>query len=272
MKKFSKQTKFLLNLSSKANRIMLKYYNPSGVSYTIKNKKADWGLDAVTKADIAVNQMVMREVAKNYPDFDVLGEEISSKKIGRKLFVVDPIDGTHMFIIGAPLFVFSAAIVIDGQPVAGVLHNPLAKRTVLAEKGKGAYLVEKKIKLSVSNKKILADALIKTGWRSSSASVLLHQQKARTLEVYSACEAASLIATGGFDGCIFTGNLAHDMAAAKIVVEEAGGKVTDLWGKEQKYNGFIKGALLSNKHLHKKLLTVVKKSGVLQEFKKVHPF
>jgi len=263
---FSQRTKFLLKLSQKASRIILKYYNPCGVSYIVKNKTSDWGLDAVTKADMEVNKMVLREIEKHYPTYDLLGEEISSFKKGQKLFVVDPIDGTHMFIIGAPLFVFSAAVVINGKPVAGVLANPLAKRTLLAELDGGAYLVERNIKLSVSNQKTFNGSLIRTGWKDCTAAKLLHRQNARTPEVYAVCESASLIATGGFDGDIFMGNAAHDIAAVKIVVEEAGGRVTNLWGQEQKYDRGIKGAIITNGHLHKKLVALVKQSGLLKTF------
>ncbi len=223
MKNFSQRTKFLLSLSKKASRIMLKHYNPCGVSYTVKNKQSDWGLDAVTKADMEVNKMVLREIEKHYPTYGLLGEEISSFKKGQKLFVVDPIDGTHMFIIGAPLFVFSAAVVINGRPVAGVLVNPLAQRTLLAELDKGAYLVERNLKLSVSQRKTFTGALIRTGWKDSTAANLLHKQNARTPEVYSVCESASLIATGGFDGDIFMGNAAHDIAAVKHSGRGGGG-------------------------------------------------
>lgn len=245
---------------------MLKHYNPCGVSYTVKTKSSDWGLDAVTKADLEVNKMVLRETEKYYPAYGLLGEEISSYKKDQKLFVVDPIDGTHMFIIGAPLFVFSAAVVINGKPVAGVLANPLAQRTLLAELDKGAYLVERNIKLSVSQQKTFKGALIRTGWKDASAANLLHKQNARTPEIYTVGESASLIATGGFDGDIFMGNAAHDIAAVKIVVEEAGGRVTNLWGQEQKYDRDIKGAIITNGHLHKKLVAIVKQSGLLKTF------
>lgn len=257
MEKFQDITKFLLTLSEKATEIMLEYYSGAGVPMTMKEE-----MSPVTEADIKINKVVIAEVKKHYPDYEVLGEEESTEtNNSSKLFVVDPIDGTHMFGIGSPLFVFSAAVVIDGESIAGVLKNPLAKRTLLAEKGKGTYLVEENKRVSVSQKKNFERALINCGWKETNLSKLVHQKGGRTPQVYSVCEAASLIATGGFEGEVFTGPSAHDIAAAKIVVEEAGGKVTDLYGKEQRYDQEINGAIMSNGYLHDELVKMTREAG-----------
>ena len=90
---------------------------------------------------------------------------------------------------------------------------------------------------------------------------LIHERGGRTPQVYSVCEAASLVATGGFDAEIFTGPMPHDTASVKIVVEEAGGKVTDLFGNSQRYDCETKGAIISNGYLHNELVKLVKESG-----------
>ena len=204
---------------------------------------------------------------KNYPDYEVLAEEISTDiSKSNHLFVVDPIDGTQMFAIGATMFGFSAAVVIDGQSVAGVLSNPLAKRTLIAEKGKGTYLVETATRVKVSEKNTLDNSLVCAGWKDSRIASLLHARGARTPVVYSICEAASLVALGGFDGVIFTGRFPHDIAALKVVVEEAGGKVTDIHGNEQRYDREVHGAIISNGNLSSVLLNIIKESGVENDF------
>ncbi len=73
---------------------------------------------------------------------------------------------------------------------------------------------------------------------------------------------AMMVAVGEFVGAIFCGEGAHDIAAVKIIVEEAGGKVTDLFGNEQKYNQKIKGAIILNAELHDKFIDIVQKSTV----------
>lgn len=259
MDQFSDSTKFLIKLSNKASEIMLRYYSSGGgMKSTLKED-----MSPVTQADIEINEMVIQEVKIYYPDYEVLGEEISTnKEDGRKLFVVDPIDGTYMFTIGCPLFVFSAAIVIDGESIAGIVANPLAKRTLIAEKGKGAYVVEENKKITVSTKNTLKEAFINIPWKDVPTTQQLIEQGASVMQVYSIIEAAALVATGGFDGVIFRFNSAVDIAAAKIIIEEAGGKVTDINGNEQRYDREINGAIISNTYIHDELILICQKENI----------
>jgi len=264
MESFSPIVKFLIELSEEANRIMLKYYSSAGISVESKQD-----MSPVTEADMEINRMVIARIKENYPDYEVLAEEISTN-VGKSknLFVIDPLDGTQMFAIGAPMFGFSAAVVCDGRSVAGVLSNPLAKRTLVAESGQGAYLLETATRIKVSDKGTLDKAFINTGWKDSRAAALLHSQGARTPVVYSVCESASLVALGGFDGAIFTGHFAHDIAAIKIIIEEVGGRVTDLNGNEQRYDRDVYGAIISNSNLYTKILEIVRESGIANDFPK----
>ncbi len=258
MELFQDITKFLLTLSEEAAKIMLKHYSAKGIQVTMKGD-----MSPVTEADLEINKMTIEMVKKYYPDYEVLAEEESTEvENSSKLFVVDPIDGTHMFAIGSPLFVFSAAVVVNGESIAGVLKNPLARRTLLAEKGKGTYLIEENKRVSVSQKQNFEKALINCGWKETNLPKLVHARGGRTPQIYTVCEVASLIATGGFEGEVFTGPSAHDIAAAKIVVEEAGGKVTDLYGKEQRYDREINGAIISNGYLHDELVTMTREAGL----------
>lgn len=258
MENFQDITKFLLILSRKASEIMLKHYSAGGIYAGTKED-----MSPVTKADTEINSIVIAEIKKNYPDYEIIGEEESTQTNGvKKLFVIDPLDGTLMFKIGSPLFAFSAAIVIDGEVVAGVLSNPLAKRTLLAEKHKGTYLVEENKRIYVSSKNIFEGALINAGWKETNLPKLLHERGARTPTLYAICEIASLVAVGGIEGSAYSGTYVYDIAAAKIIVEEAGGKVTDLYGNEQRYDQPINGAVISNGLLHDELLNLVKRAGL----------
>ena len=255
---FKETTKFLLSLSKKAGDILLKYYSPAGVVY---DEKAD--SSRVTKADLEINHMVIKEVEKEYPDFKVLGEEESNNTANsKKLFVVDPLDGTLNFTLGSPLFCFSAAIVIDGKSVAGIIFNPLAKRTLLAEEGKGAWLIEENKQMFVSNKDDFDYALINAGFKETEFSALLQNLDARTPSLFAACEYASMVAIGSFQGALYLSRYPHDIAAAKIIVEEAGGKVTDIYGEDQRYDGPLRGALISNGLLHDRLIKLIDDSGM----------
>jgi len=266
MENFSEIALFLRDLSKKAEEILLKHYAPGGQPFDLKEDNSH-----VTKADLEVNDMVIKEINEHYPDYGVLAEEESVNEDREKLFVIDPLDGTRMFVAGAPLFCFSAAVVIDGESQAGVLCNPLAKRTLLAEKGKGAYIVETNKKIKVSEKETLDGAMVNDGWRRVVTAKLLHEAGAMTPQLYVVTEIAQLIATGGFDGEIFLGVMAHDVAAAKIVVEEAGGRVTDIEGKQQRYDRKVLGAIISNGKLHDAILDIVDKGKLVQLFKDQYP-
>lgn len=263
MESFNDITKFLLILSEKASKIMLKYYSPSGgISATFKDASND-DVSPVTKADIEINDMVIKEVKIHYPEYEILGEEASTNNGSeKKLFVIDPVDGTYMFTIGCPLFVFSAAVVINGESVSGVICNPLAKRTLIAEKGKGAYLAEENKKISVSKKSVLKEAFINLAWKDVRMAEKIIEAGASPMQVYSIIEASSLVATSGFDGAIFRFDSEVDIAAVKIIVEEAGGQVTDIDGNEQKYDTKINGAIVSNGLLHHELAALVKAANI----------
>lgn len=259
MEHFSDITRFLATLSEEASRIMRAYYSPLGFPSEPKSDSSP-----LTKADLEVNSMVIRMVREHYPEYGVLGEEESDKSEERKkLFVVDPLDGTLMFSKGSPIFGFSAAVVEDGVPIAGVLSNPIAQRTILAEKGKGAFYVEGNVQVAASNKTALKGALVNNGWRQSLLPRMLHERGAVTPCIYAISEAAALVSTGAFDGEVFCWNTAYDVAAAKIVVEEAGGKVTDLEGNEQRYDRPIRGAIISNGGIHDELVSMVRESGLI---------
>jgi len=263
---FQETSKFLLTLAEKAGKIMLDYYSPAGISY---EKKAD--SSRVTKADLKINHMVIEEVAKNYPEFRVLGEEESNNTPdSKKLFVVDPLDGTLNFTLGSPLFCFSAAVVIDGKSIAGVIFNPLAKRTLLAEEGKGTWLIEENRQVFASKKNDFDHAMINAGYKETEFSALLHELGARTPSLFAACEYGSMVAIGSFEAALYLSHYPHDIAAVKIIVEEAGGKVTDIYGEEQRYDGHLRGALMSNGILHAELVKLIAQanlSAILTTFK-----
>ena len=262
---FQETTKFLLTLSEKAGKILLEYYSPAGVSFSEKEN-----FSRVTEADLKVNRMIIEEVEKNYPDFKVHGEEESNyNEDSKKLFVVDPLDGTLMFTIGSPLFCFSAAVVLDGKSVAGIICNPLAKRTLLAEEGKGTWLIEENKKMSVSKKADFDYAMINCGFRETELATLLQGLGARTPAVYAACEYASMVATGGFEAGLYLSHHAYDIAAAKIIIEEAGGKVTDIYGEDQRYDKPLRGALMSNGILHDELIKLIEQGGTRERLSEV---
>ena len=239
-------------LALNAGEIMLKHFQ-FGI-------EIEWKADAspVTVADKAVNSMVIAEIQKAFPTHSIYGEEESFIVDGSEyLWVCDPIDGTYPYTLGVPISCFSLALVKDGQPIIAVAYEPYTKRMFTAIKGQGCYLNDKKVSVNSQNSlkdrrpNIVVEAsnkLIMSGldFRTS----IMNKYGTRCSRYYCVVFASILVAAGTMDAVVFDCHTAHDIAAVKLLVEEAGGKVTDLKGNEQRYDKNIYGALISNTHLH----------------------
>jgi fructose-1,6-bisphosphatase/inositol monophosphatase family enzyme len=246
---------FAKGLALRAGDIMLQHFHAE-VEHTEKADKT-----IVTVADEAINQMVIDEVEKTYPEHSVFGEEASSDKQSEYAWVCDPIDGTVPYANGVPISVFSLALVKDGEPVVGVVYEPFMKRMYSATKGGGAFINDELMK--VSNHGLERHATINVEWWAEAAYDIdtpLHnislETKAYVLHLGSVVSAACLVAWGRYEACVFAGTNGKnvDIAAVKVIVEEAGGKVTDIKGNEQRYDGDINGAIISNGKIHDELV------------------
>lgn len=250
---------FAIELAYDAGKIMLEYFK-IGVEHVAKHDQSP-----VTEADIKINNLVIERIRKKYPEHGVLGEEASWNLPAKFTWVCDPIDGTRPFVYGLPYSVFSLALVQDGVSVLAIVYDPYSKRLYRAEKDKGAFMNDQKI--HVNDEGHLANAIVGVGkhlpFEKISYDRLFEQiiQKIhRTITLQCVVQEAMLIATGQVEGNIFISNTAHDIAAVKLIVEEAAGKVTDLYGNEQRYDQPIRGALISNGHIHDDLVGIIRKS------------
>lgn len=243
------QKQFAIKIAKQAGKIIVSNFS-MGMK---KNWKAD--SSPVTKTDIAVNKMVIQEAKKYFPTHGVLGEEQSYAVEGKEyLWVCDPVDGTVPFSHGFPTFCFSLALVKDGVPILGVVYDPMMKRMLVAEKGKGAYLNNKKIKV---NKLDLSRGV--SGWTNLGMTELRTKYpNLCCICFWCICYEGMLVAAGEIQASYYNHHGAHDIAALKVIIEEAGGKVTDRNGNEQRYDRKINGALLSNGVVHKELLEFIK--------------
>ena len=251
---------FAKAIAEEAAEIALKYF-----SFEIENT---WKGDdtPLTKADTEINDLVIKRVNTTYPDHSILGEEKSDKKEGSKyIWVCDPIDGTMPFSNGLPMFTFSLALVdqSDGQPIFGLVNDPVMKNMYWAHKGGGAFRNGKKISVSkddtLKNTYINSDASGKDiGFSNLECFKALRDKGAKVMKLLSVVYGGIQVANGKFAGTVFFGPYAHDVAALKIITAEAGGKVTDLNGEERRYDERGIGCVLSNGILHEEILACVK--------------
>lgn len=256
---------FAKRLAQEAGEIMLQHFQ-IGVTNEVK---AHEGNTPVTIADKEINKLVINAVKDRYPEHAVIGEEESYHVQGAKYkWVCDPIDGTIPYCIGMPTNVFCLSLVdaSDGQPVVAVVYDPYMQRKYWAVKGEGAFMND--LPIHVNDVSSLADALIgNSGGRSDvikpakfKAAVI--EACFRPVIVSCVMYEAMLVASGQIAATIFPGNGAHDAVCAKLIVEESGGKVTDVFGNEQRYDEVLKGAIISNGVIHDQLVAIAKEHRI----------
>ncbi len=214
-----------------AGRIQLRYFRQD----VVVDKKGR--IDLVTAADLEVEREFRRLIASRFPGHSVLGEEQGSGSAGRDVrhrWIIDPIDGTTNFAHGLALFCCSIALEIDGRVAVGVVYDPVAEELFTAERDGGARL--NGTPLRVSDCRQLVDALLCTGFPYT-----VGEERQHLVDLFDALlgEAQGIrrlgsaaldlcyVAAGRLDG--FWEEKLHpwDMAAAGLLVEEAGGRITD---------------------------------------------
>lgn len=252
---------FAKKIAAEAGKIMLKYFNEdNGANY-----KFDQTI--VTKADTEINHYLVDQVKEKYPNHSVDGEEEQFGK-SKYVWVCDPVDGTAMYARHIPVAVFSLALVIDSVPNVGVVYDPFTDSLYTAIKGKGAY--KNGIKIEVND--IALDDMRSVShfdiWPEAPYKIIEPikelGKKTYFVGIGSVIRACMCVANGDFNVAIFPGTKHKncDIAAAKVIVEEAGGRVTDLFGSEQRYDQDINGAVISNGLVHDEVVNVLKMAEV----------
>jgi len=249
------------SISKKAGKIIKR-------NFSLGMKKA-WKNDntPITVTDKKINALLLQETKKYFPSYSVLAEEQSRLKKSEYVWVCDPLDGTIPFSHGIPICTFSLALVKTGQPILGVVSDPLGGRLFLAEKDKGTLLNGKRIKVSQTHKFKSAFSnceMFETALYDITQTIdhLRFNEGVKLTSLASIVYSSMLVAAGEMAFAIFPHNTAHDVAAVKVIVVEAGGKVTDLFGKEQRYDKKINGAIISNGILHERLVDLTKKTAI----------
>ena len=223
-----------ISAATKAGALILNYFESE---YEIHEKGFN---NPVTTADYVAEQSIKETLMKNRPDYGWLSEETvdSLERLNkRKVWIVDPLDGTKEFIAGVPNFVVSIALVDDGYPVVGVLYNPVTKELFTAAKNEGAYLNETPIKCS--SKENLSEMVMLTS-RSELRKGLWSPYKNifhKLNPVGSVAYKLGLTAAAKAD--IFASlrpKNEWDICAGNCIINEAGGKLIDLKGKRVIFN------------------------------------
>ena len=236
----------------------------SGKARSIERKEGQ-ETNLVTEIDRRSEEMIIGRIRRKYPNHDFLAEESGGKeRRSEYCWIIDPLDGTTNFTHGLPVFCVSIGLEHKGEIIAGVVYDPNLDELFTAEKGKGAALNRKRIRVSPTSR--LIDSLLVTGFpytlRDDPNEIILHfnnfllvAQALRRLG--SAALDLAYVAAGRFDGFWESSLHPWDMAAGVLLVQEAGGKFTDFDGNPSSV--YRKAVLTSNGAIHEQMIEVLRR-------------
>lgn len=221
--------KIILELAEKVGEYQLKNFRNKNIIKELKSSN----IDLVTEVDKKSEKLIVEKIKKLFPDHSILGEEGADLEGNSSYrWVIDPLDGTINYASGLPIFAVSIALEHQGKSILGVVHCPYIKETFWAIKGQGAYMNGKK--LNIGDKKELVECVVATGFPYDRAEVGFDKNNINYFKqimpklrgvrrmgaaAYDLC----LVGAGILDGYWEMGLKAWDVAAATLVIEEAGG-------------------------------------------------
>jgi len=220
-------------------------------------------VDLLTDADQAAEMAIVAVIRGTFPLHDVLAEEANhGRRDSQYRWIIDPLDGTTNYAHGLPWFAVSVALEIAGEIAMGAVFNPITMEMFFAERGKGAFLNELPIRVSTVDR--LDRSLLATGFpydrktsRCNNYDHFLHfQQRAQACRRAGAASLdLACVAAGRFDGYWEMKLKPWDVAAGKLLVEEAGGLISDF--SSEKYSIYGMEILASNGRIHREMAEVL---------------
>ncbi len=252
-------TNIAVRAARQAGSILLRYFDHvDALKVTQKSRN-----DFVSEVDKAAEEAIISVIRQSYPDHAILAEETGQHDGNDFQWVIDPLDGTTNYLHGFPQFGISIALKHRGVLESGVVYDPLTNELFTADKGNGAYLNERRIR--INNHKSLQGALIGTGIPFRDRRFIdnyLGMMKDMTVDTAgirrpgSAALDFAYLACGRTDGFWELGLSQWDFAAGALLVKEAGGTVTDLSGGEKYLE--TGNVVAANVSLHQEMIKLIK--------------
>lgn len=248
----------LIEIAKEAGEIVREGY---GQTFKVEFKTGDNNL--VTEIDKKSEQKIIDFIQKKYPSHSILAEERGElKNDSEYLWVIDPLDGTTNFAHGLPIFSVSIGLQKNGNTIAGVVYDVMRNIIYSAEENAGAFANDKKIK--VSQRESISKSLLVTGFpynvkenpeKAFERFEVMTKNSRAVRRLGSAAIDFCYVAEGVFEGFWEVHLQPWDICAGKLLVEEAGGLVTDFNGS--RIDIFSKRILASNKLVHTKMIEML---------------
>lgn len=255
---YNQYCEFALALAKECGQLARKHYTPD-IRFEPKGDTSP-----LTAADTAINRHVIERCQAAYPGIGVMGEEESADgSHGRLLWVCDPIDGTNPYVLGMAASTFCLALVEDGVPVVGVVYDFVNDRLYHAVKGAGAYLNGE----ALTRPDYPAMKMVNFEWWHGAVVEASGFHEAMFAKGYQVPNFTSTglmsmqTALGRIAGVVYMGGHAWDVAAAKVIAEEAGCKVTNVDGDDQRYDQAVRGAIIARPEHYETVLQVLANSS-----------
>ncbi len=220
MNSISANLNLMIKASEKASKVIIRDFGElENLQVSKKGPK-----DFVTKTDKRVEKIIIDELTKSKKNYSFITEETGKiLNKNRDIFwIVDPIDGTTNFLHGIPHFAISIALQIDGEIISGLIYDPIKNEIFYAEKNSGSFMNNNRVR--VSNKSNIDECLFATdnyGIKKIYPKINLRNTGCAALDL-------AYVGCGRFDGYFHNHINIWDIAAGKIIIEEAGGKVNNI--------------------------------------------
>ena len=251
---------FAIETAKQAGSIIMQHF---GKISSVDRKSTD--IDLLTIADTESEAYILDRIKTTHPQHHIIAEESDlTERNSDYRWVIDPLDGTTNFVHNLPIFAVSMGLQYKEETILGVVYNPAANKCFWAEKNGGAYLNDKPIHITSTN--TLSNSLLVTGFpyihddRYEKSFTLFKKLYGKTQGIRRLGAAAldfCFVAMGRFEGFWEFGLQPWDVCAGALILEEAGGLVTDWDGSPMPFSG--KRILATNGHIHTEMIKILEK-------------
>ena len=249
---------FAVNVVKGAGQILLDHF---GKGMEVRSKSSE--IDLVTEVDLASERFIVETIRNQYPEHRILSEEeIEDSGASEYFWIIDPLDGTVNYAHGYPVFCVTMALQYRGDLILGVTHDPIRNETFTVEKDKGVFCNGHSLKVSKTRR--LVESLLATGFPYTRATIKdnnlpeFNQVLPKVQGIRRGGSAAldlAYVAAGRFDGYWEAHLSPWDWAAGVLMIQEAGGIVTDR--NSQPWTFESKKMVATNGCIHEELLRVI---------------